>query len=238
MGDPSHKHSLKSIPNGTVGIPCGSLARYTAFTLALTALHIPPNTRYYFAQSVSVVDNMNEIVRNMVGSWLLVLGDDHSFQPDLLSTMLRLMYERDLDILVPLVLKRTHPYAPVVYDELGEEGMGHVLDLDGVPDDATVIEVAGAGTAGMVIRKRVLDAVGEPWFKSGPLPGHSYQLAEDLRFCLDARKAGFKIHCTPRLKMSHLTTVGLWPDKHDGRWGMRVAFNEEDSIFVPRSGIM
>jgi hypothetical protein len=144
--------------------------------------------------------------------------------------LLAQMYKNDLDIVVPLCFKRSFPPAPVIYD-LGEDGLPYHVDLKGHPDGG-LIEVYCAGTAGMIIRKRVIDKMKEsgdiPYFQLG---GEHW--GEDLDFCRRARAHGFAVHCDLDMPLGHIVNATLWPKQNlDGAWGCEYDFNHQGGFFL------
>ena len=47
--------------------------------------------------------------------WIMFMGDDHAFPPNLALKLLALMYRDDLDIIAPVCFKRDFPPTPVLY---------------------------------------------------------------------------------------------------------------------------
>src|SRR6266498_2105759 len=141
----------------------------------------PPGSKLLWTKGVDIVGNMNTMVREMRGEWLWILGDDHVMDPDLLQRLLA----RNVDVVVPLCLKRSPPYDPVVYSHQNELGEYVGADLP----SSGLVEVHAAGSAGMLVSRRVLAELEDPVFES-----HG-GLNEDLTFCAKARDAGFRIWC-------------------------------------------
>lgn len=237
---------VPDIPPGTIAvISADDLARYHVFTFSLAALQakVPPGTRTVWCKGPSVVDNLNGAVATMDAdsAWLLILGDDHEFDDDLAVRLLARMYRDDLDIVVPLCLMRAYPFLPVAYGERVDRGFVP-LDLDAAFEKGPLVEVAAAGNAGMVIRKRVIAAMGDPLFKMGAVETGENEittgLAEDLRFCEDARSYGFKVWLDMSTRIGHVTTAVVWPARHDEQMGVKLAFGKQETMFLPRDMLM
>jgi len=192
------------LPGGTIGVIGSELARYADFVAALTILGKPEDTRLIYTRTVDVVGNCNTICRNFRGEHVLFLGDDHTFDPDLYLRLLAW----DVDVVVPLCLKRTPPYDPVVYGGQNERGEYYGADL---PSHG-LTEVYAAGSAGMLVRRHVLEAIADPWFES-----HG-GLNEDLTFCQKVREAGFRIWCDVDTRIGHMSIHQIWPVHRDGGW--------------------
>lgn len=211
---------------GTVALPCGELGRYHAFTYCLAALTYPAGSRLGMAKGLSIPSNLNTIIRNMVGDWVWLIGDDHVFQPDIIQQLGR----NDVDVVVPLCVRRQPPFSLVVFK--GEDDDGYVpFAYDEIPDG--LFEVHAAGTAGMLIRRHVLEAVGDPWFENADRE----QATEDLEFCRKIRQGGFRIHADPTVLLGHIGTFTAWPRRVNGDLGIFFDMGETrdgalNSIFV------
>ena len=203
--------------SGTIGLCTQQLARYTDFWLAYQALVRPADTAYANVQGMDVTGNYNRIVDGMHGDWLWILGDDHTFAPDILVNLLA----HDVDVVVPLVLKKDAPFDPVVYD--GEEGYDQAtgLPIYRVADlpQTGLHQIHAAGSAGMLIRRHVLDSIERPVFTTS----HGVQ-NEDLEFCRKVREAGFQIWCDVDQKMGHIGIHTVYPYWGGDRWRSIVDF--------------
>ena len=147
--------------DGTIGIVSSDLARYTDFMTSMAILQKPLDVRLIVTKTTDVVGNCNAICRRMVGDWVWIMGDDHVFDPTILLRLL----EHDVDIVVPLVFTRTPPYKPVVMErEVGVDELGHVEYEIFWPPASGLHEVYAAGSAGMLISRKVIQALGDPWF--------------------------------------------------------------------------
>jgi hypothetical protein len=195
---------------GTVGLVSQPLARYTDFWLSFQALVRPASTKFVFRQGMDVTGNYNGLVEDMSGDWLWIMGDDHTFAPDILLNLLA----HDVDVVVPLCLKKDAPFDPVVYEgqEEREDGLiyHHVARLP----ESGMVEVHAAGSAGMLIRKHVLDAIDRPVFVT-----EKGMQNEDLVFCRRVREAGFRIFCDVDQRMGHISPKTVYPMWQGNRYG-------------------
>lgn len=204
-------------PAGTIGIPMGSLARYTGLFHDIDRLQVPKGTKLVFAEGVNVAYNCNNLVKNMEGEWLWIMGDDHRFQDDILLKLL----DRGVDIVVPVVSRRGTPFQTVLY-KIANRDRGAMMtyswaDLSREFPDGGLASAAAAGTAGMLVRKNVFDAIGDEWFEWGQ------KISEDIGFCLKARDKGYIVHVDLDQRLSHTTSCDIVPyrDK-DGNWDVAV----------------
>jgi len=211
---------------GTVGVVSGELSRYSLFAQCLIGLLSYSGdliSHYDWKTTSSVTENCNQLARGMEGDWLFLIGDDHVFLPDLLERLV----SHDVDVVVPLCLQRQSPYPHVVFE--GEQDDAHVLHTE-MPSEG-LFEIYAAGQAGMVIKRHVLEAIGDPYFETYGKQN------EDLEFCRKIREAGFKIHCDASALLGHIAQVIVWPhwqDEH--KWGIRMNTGAEQNIFLRRFG--
>lgn len=211
-------------PPGTVGVVGSDLARYSEFAISLSGVtaKLPPGSKLIWTRSVDVSGNCNQIIRDMKGEWVWIMGDDHVFPPE---TLLRLL-AHDVDVVVPHCLKRTPPWPPVVYSHQDEDGWYVAADL---PLEG-LTEVHAAGSAGMLIKKHVLDALEDPWFRPAP---DAAGLNEDLYFCQKVREAGFTIYCDPAVAIGHIALHTVWPGPTDEGWETHLAHDANTVLSMP-----
>lgn len=206
---------------GTIGVLSNELTRYADFSIALVHHQTPPGTKLIWTKGVDVVGNMNRMVSGMQGDWLWILGDDHVFDFDLLNRLLA----HDVDIVVPLCLKRTPPYDPVVYS--GQNDLDEYVGYTDLPSEG-LVEVHAAGSAGMLIRRHVLDAIPDPVFEAYG------GLNEDLTFCRKAREAGFTIWCDVEARLGHIGILAVWPLYEDGQWKIQLQLGNGQNMTLNR----
>ena len=228
--DPAVIKLVESLPKGIVAVLANENARYTSFHASMSGLALPFGSRISFHTGCYVVDSSNRAVMGMNPDedWVMLMGDDHKFSPAMGIKLLSLMYKHDLDIIVPLCFKRSFPPRPVIYN-LGEDGQPYHIDLNDYPEGG-LIEVYCAGTAGMIIRQRVLRKMREendfPFFQLG---GEHW--GEDLDFCRRARNHGFRVWCDLDEPLGHIVNTTLWPTRRDA-WGCQYEFNEQGGFFL------
>jgi hypothetical protein len=210
---------------GTVAVPTTDIGRFTQFTVSLACTAMPPESFLSVRSSVSVVENLNGVIRDLrdIDRWVWIQGDDHVWRGNELIKMLEIMEEHELDILVPLVCKRNPPWDLVIYHDAGERDgypAFRTWTYDELPDDGLPFEVYAAGSAGMLVRREVLDALGEPWFVSSD----GRVLNEDVLFCLRVKEKGYKVWATTEVQIGHIGIYRVFPAVKDDRWGSMVDF--------------
>ena len=199
-----------------VGVISGELSRFSSFSQALLGVMgtLTEGSGLVWAKGVDVPGNCNELCRHLLkGSYshLWVMGDDHTFEPDIVMRLL----EHDADVIVPHCLKRYPPWPAVVYSHQNEDGDFVRADL---PESGPV-EIWAAGSAGMLISRQVVAALTDPWFQSKP---GGAGLNEDLYFCEKVRGAGFRIMCDPAVPLGHIALHTVRPVWDDGSWHTQV----------------
>ena len=113
-----------------------------------------------------------------------------------LVDMLRIMDRHpEIDVLVPLVVKRNPPWHLVIFHEtdfVRDDGTPALkpYDWEEVPPGKGVFEIDSAGSAGMLIRRHVIETVEPPWFFSTmDADGRQVILNEDVTFCRRIRQS-------------------------------------------------
>ena len=211
-------------PGGSVGICVQETGRYTAFTESMSALQTPDDTQILWRYGSHIVNGMNWLVDNMVGEWLWLMGDDHTFDPFLLMRLL----DHNVDVVVPVCLMRQQPFAPVV--RVDDER--HVIDLAKLKPSGGLVEIHSAGSAGMLIRKPVFDRVREAF------PGRVFvedgDVSEDFLFCDRVRSLGIPIHCDLGSRLGHMTATSVQPGVGaDGLFCLEFLVADSFQIHVP-----
>jgi hypothetical protein len=218
---------------GTIALPTSEIGRFAMFTVSLAGTRQPDNTHLSVMASASVVENLNQVMRQLrrEDEWVWILGDDHVWESDCLVRLLAAMDEHPAaDIMVPLVTKRNPPWHLVVFHDAGIYADGlprwQPYGWDEIPDGG-VFEIDAAGSAGMLIRREVLDEIGDPWFRSTG----GVILNEDVTFCADARTLGFRIFANADVTMGHLGIFNVRPVHRGGRWGAMTEFSSPEEQF-------
>lgn len=199
---------------GLVGVVAQETARYSMFGASMTGLELPEGSAVKWRFGHHIADSTNALIQEMYDrdmDWLWIMGDDHSFSPQLLDKLLA----REVEIVVPLCLMRNPPYRPVAFVSTGNPDESRRLDLNDYPEGG-LVKVKTCGSAGMLIRREVFDFVDRPWFEAGR--AGTAVVGEDLNFCDKARAAGFDIHLDLDLPLGHCTTSVVWPVHEPDGW--------------------
>jgi hypothetical protein len=222
-------------PGGTVGVIAQDTARFSMFAASVTSLQVPAGTRIDWVLGNDITEGCNRLIRGdgeqgvgIEGDWFWLLGDDHAFPPFTLMNLLA----HDVDIVVPLCLTRQPPFEPVIFSGWLDEdrSLRRRVRLDDHPDGG-LVEIHSGGSAGMLVRRHVLEALEDPWFRKYPVDGRYF--AEDLYFCDLAREAGFKLYCDLDTKFGHITSSIVWPQKLAEGWSFGFGFPQGFMLTMP-----
>jgi hypothetical protein len=218
---------------GTIALPTSEIGRFAMFTVSLAGTRQPDNTHLSVMASASVVENLNQVIRQLrdEDEWVWILGDDHVWESDCLMRLIDAMDDNpDIDVLVPLVVKRNPPWHLVIFHDADtyDDGLPRFQPFtwEEIPETG-VFEVDAAGSAGMLVRRHVLDAIGDPWFRSTG----GVVLNEDVTFCHQAREEGFRVFASADVTMGHLGIFNVRPMRRNGRWGALTEFSSPEEQF-------
>ncbi len=213
---------------GVIGIATYFLGRYREFDIAISRIKAPAGSEVRWEMGLNIAYHYNQMIRNMFENdtfqWVWFLGDDHVFQDDLLIKLL----DRDVDVVTPLCLRRSMPFQTVIHKSESENyervGFDFLHGKTGMID----ISDKGIGNAGMLVRRKVLEAIPSPWHESGktdPELGGS-----DLYFCEKIRKAGFSSYLDLDNRIGHITHAAVWPCRDENN-------NYYADVMLPHSGM-
>lgn len=146
-------------------------------------------------------NRLAQIAINEATDFVLWLDSDMVIPPETLQYMIRVMEEKDLDVLSGLYFRRAHPYTPVLFKtlEIDESGCRWTEWSGDIPDGLT--EVGGVGFGCVLMRTEVLISVQAKYYDMfTPLNG----AGEDLSFCWRARQCGYRIWLDPAIQLGHV----------------------------------
>jgi hypothetical protein len=214
---------------GTVAIIAGDLARYSAFWFHAFNVQyaIPEGTTITGRIGSDIAGARNEVIRDSletdVSQWVWFIDDDHTFPHEIVMKLLA----HEVDVVTPLVLRRQSPFLPVATVD------DNFLDLSANwnPDD--LVKVQFVGSSGMLIRRKVLEALDPPWFDLG-YDEEGRRVSEDVNFCKRAAEAGFGIYVDMAVTMSHMTTAAVRPvwDEEHNEWMTGITLADGYTIYT------
>jgi hypothetical protein len=185
---------------GTIGVCANDTGRFTGFAHSLCGVQSPNGSKIAWAIGSDIAEGREILVRDrMHGDWMWFMDDDHAFAPDTLMSLLA----HGLPVVAPVVLQRQKPFLPVSMMDAERR-----IVLADHPSEG-LVEVYATGTAGMLIRRSVFEAVEVP---GQPIFEKRTGTSDDYLFCAKLRELGIPIHVDLGLSLGHITTTVVWPD--------------------------
>jgi cellulose synthase/poly-beta-1,6-N-acetylglucosamine synthase-like glycosyltransferase len=124
-------------------------------------------------------------------NYICFIDADMTFPPDTLHRL----YFNSKDIVGVLYSGRIKPNPPnIFYFNKDKE----LIQADKVDRTCELIEVDAVGTGFMLIRRKVFEELPTPWFF------YEKDKSEDIMFCREARKHGYKIYVNTTLNIGHI----------------------------------
>lgn len=209
---------MKPLPAGTIVIPSGHEPRYHAFYGSLIKLlpSLPAGSTIAWNQGPDIAFNLNHGIARSVGEWVWIVGDDHTFEPNIIERL----WQHELPIVAPFVLRRSVPHPTVMYDSALKSIKPEQLQRG-------LMKVFAVGGAGMLIRRQVFEKIPRPWFQNRG----SERQGEDLFFCEKVNEAGMSIYVDLDVPMGHITTMEVWPKfRPDQGWAAEYRNNTQAEV--------
>ena len=156
----------------------------------------------------NIASARNSLVRQAFdndATHLLMMDTDQIYPPDCIDKLI----SHDKDMASVRVHRRWPPFEVIM--NRGEIGKyKHVSDKECFSGD--LVEIDATGTACMLIKMEVFEALSDPWFylKNGsksPHNRHGKPVGEDIRFCSDAKAAGFDIFVDTSIEVGHISKM-------------------------------
>ena len=134
--------------------------------------------------------------------FLLFVDDDMMVPKDMFPHLMK--HADEADLIAPLCFQRLHPYNPVIYKlrEVRQPNGQIYIHSDTYKDyprnQTFFTDAVGFGV--VLIKTAVLKKLPKPWFFS------NNNLGEDIFFCLEAKKRGFKLLVDTSIKVGHMAS--------------------------------
>ncbi len=213
--------------SGIIGVAASRNARYSAFTEDLANLDMPYETWVVIKTGIDIATNRRNIVRQALDEerdWVWFVDDDMVFDALILNRLLR----HQLPIVASLYLNRVPPFYAMAFNERTIDDQGRPawkpVSLDGAPDEG-LAEVVAAGTAGMLVKREVFEAIEyDTWFIQDGT-------TDDIAFCERVTAAGFKIWLDLGSPMGHISIHEVWPRRDEG-WHVGLQLSEKEELKV------
>lgn len=213
---------------GMIAIIADHAARYTWFHQCLAAMDKPPETEIKWRAGANRGVMRDALARECLAEefdWIFFLDDDHAFHSQTLTRLLA----HGQPVVSALIFQRGAPFLPTAYaDKVA--GRYRPLNLASVGSN-NLVQVAGAGTGGLLIRSEVLRKLdnGIPWFV------YSEHFGEDLYFCNRLEEAGIPVLVDTGCRMGHIAPSGVFPywDSEENEWKAEFKFADGTTTLMP-----
>jgi hypothetical protein len=210
--------------SGTVAIPTRDVGRYTFAEISRTILHLPPDTFFDWEISTYLALARNTLVQRALDSgseWIFFVDDDQALRPDTLLCLLA----HNKPVVSGLYLNRNRPFFPIAFSHRNEDGTYAPISLEKLPKEG-LLQVQAVGAGCLLIRREVLEAIGNNWFQHGRVD--DWDASEDIIFCEQARAAGYEIYVDLAVGVGHFAPTAVWPSWVDSEWA--VGFSVADGL--------
>lgn len=210
-------------PPGGVCMISGELTRFGQSMQAWTRLQVPAGSASPWIMGTLVGNNINSAFRSIMAApsleWAWLMGDDHTYEPDILLNLL----DRQVDVIVPLCLNRSVPFDPTII-EADKNGnpvrLKHLEDLGTSSGLYRLGPHETCGDAGILVRRHVLEKIGDPWHRLLKSGSHN---AEDREFIKRVKDEGFEVHVDLDNVIGHLGVVEYKPVRKETGWEVRIS---------------
>ncbi len=206
-------------PVGTVGVMSGLPCVLEQFTwsmiqmVAYTRDYLCSNDEYvHYARTEHSFHSAarNDLVKGMVGNFLLQLDTDHSFDPDLLCRLANASRAYQAPVICGLYLMKKPPYGPTLWQWDKDMNKSQLADWG----EKDVLEIGAAGAGCLFVHRWVFDKIrdelNEEPFSTSEYPG---TFGEDFAFFARLRRIDVKPVVVPWIECHHLLVKPLRVDE-------------------------
>lgn len=186
----------------------------------------PNRSCEFWKMGTNVANSINDVFAATLAEdayeWCWLMGDDHVYDPGLLLGLL----DRDVDVVVPLCLNRYPPFDPTILKG------GQMKRLEDLPTGGLyeLGEGETVGDAGMLIRRRVLEAIPAPWYDR---LRHGSLGVDDQEFVSKVKRAGFKVHVDIDNRLGHMSPFIMLPVSDGaGQWRVRLVCGSKHVVDI------
>lgn len=145
-------------------------------------------------------ERLGELALDINADFLYMIDDDMLAPADIFERL----YRHNVDIVAALAFTRYAPHKPVIYtlksgyDPVQRKEYYCNYPVLNYPRN-TLVQCDAVGFGAVLIKTRVLKEIKKPWFMTTSGAG------EDIHFCHQAIKAGFKVYMDTSTKLGHMT---------------------------------
>lgn len=184
-----------------IGIPCSFPHVPISFVYSLLMMERPDFVLIH-ADNGGIDALRNDIVQKAQAAGankLLMLDTDQVYPVDTVTRLL----SHNVPVVGAVVHRRYPPFDPIMLKQ-SDMGWEDITDFK----YGDLVEVDATGGACVLIDMQVFKKLPYPWFKFRKQENGT-TMGEDIGFCLDAKKAGYKIYVDTAVEVEHLTTMSV-----------------------------
>ena len=196
-----------------ISIQTGEYARRADFYDYFFIMHKPENSLAMPNHDRSPAKGRNTIIRTAIEqgcTHVLFIDDDMAYSADALMKLL----EHDKDIVSGLYLSRAYPHQPIVFDLADDDGSACPMYLIG--HEPRLVPIVAAGFGFLLVKTSIFSKLEKPYVRLGELDPE--QWCDDIGFFKRVREAGIQSYCDTTVRVGHIGTMIIWPEKENGKW--------------------
>lgn len=184
-----------------IGLPMEDSVKAEFFTSFFAAVNLLPQEGTFvlnISKWRNIVKTRNDMVKEAIKGYshLFFMDSDMMFPENTLSRLLR----HDLDIVGGLYTVKLPPYNTTIFRNNGKLWQSYNPSVG-----EGLIEVEGIGTGCLLIKTDVLKKMDWPYFWYAESPDEKENMmTEDVYFCIEAKKKGYRIHCDTSVHCGHV----------------------------------
>jgi len=197
-----------------IGVPTEEYARRSDFYDYFNLMHKPAGSVVLFCHERSPAKSRNILIEQAEKcncTHVLFIDDDMAYPADGLT---KLLENADKDIVSGLYFSRAFPHQPLIFDVADENGACLHMYLE--EDTPRIVPIVAAGFGFLLVNLESIRRMEKPYVRLGELDPQEW--CDDIGFFNRARKAGLQAYCDTEIRVGHIGTMIIWPNKLDGKW--------------------
>jgi hypothetical protein len=200
------------------------------FYQCLERLRVPDGSRLVTGKSSDLARQLNVAIEKAIGEWCWFVGDDHTFEPDI---VLRLLEHR-LPAVVPVNIQRVPPFGPVILKGPSAP-KSEIISWAEVPAGGGLWALPQdhyVGSAGLLVQRATLERIEPPYFRIGQYAPD--RLNEDYWIFDQLKALGVPVVVDLGARMGHINSFAAMPTVKDGKWW--VVFAQDGKLAFAAEG--
>jgi hypothetical protein len=203
-----------------IGVPCTFPTVPTSFFYSFVHMERPDFS--FIHKDNGPIDVLrNDIVERAlsIGATKLIMMDvDMVYHPKTITNLLK----RNLPIVGALCFRRYPPFDSIMLRML-EDGYTSVDEWE--EDELVEVDATGAGC--LMFDMKIFREMPRPWFRFQYNPDTGAAIGEDIGFCQDLKRAGYRIFVDTSVPCDHLTTMAVNRQTNKLYRSMKIAQHKE-----------